>query len=685
MALQKILADLTVSGVVTATTYAGGWNGTNISLAKGGTNASLTALNGGIVYSNATTLAITPAGTTNQFLKSNGAGVPTWTTLDLTFLDSAFKKSVRVATTANIALTGVQTIDGIAVVAGDRVLVKDQTTASQNGIYVVNSAAWSRPTDSSTSVLIGAGVVAVDSGTANGGDMWKNNFKVTDTLGTTAMNWYEVIDNGTSQTLSNKTLISPLISGNNNLLTLTSTSASGNNYIEFKGSGLTRTAYIGQGDATNDLWYSLPSANVHRFVTSYVQRLSISDTAVTSSVPFNGSSITASSGISALTLSATQESHFSAGVYVDPRPGFAHGAKITYGLAVSGSSYFTDSISSKAIGVNTSGSQTTGDGISLYSTYTGGLPSYGMMFGGSTQFGVHGAVAAGDWATYFTMSGAQTRGWIFRHDAAGPIASINAYGDAMFRSVIGVGTVNDYSGAGIEVRGNGTTIWPSIGFHQPGKYASSIQLPENNEFWFYTLGRAATANITAGFITAQQRFIANGGSDGGFENVAYTATTHNNIWRLANAKEYGIGYYGANTGGDNIGFHFGDRNAPAHRHYNNGDVIHNGSVNSAKVYATADGAANDPYGVISVTRGTASNFSYYGLTRAGQVGWSIGVDTSNNIIFGLGASGAGVISTSLVTISTGGLITAPYLKATSDLRIPTARPTPPAAGSIWIG
>ncbi|NDD85356.1 hypothetical protein EBZ38_13925, partial [bacterium] len=40
------------------------------------------------------------------------------------------KASVRVATTANITLSGTQTIDGVSVIAGDRVLVKNQSTAS---------------------------------------------------------------------------------------------------------------------------------------------------------------------------------------------------------------------------------------------------------------------------------------------------------------------------------------------------------------------------------------------------------------------------------------------------------------------------------------------------------------------------------------------------------------------------
>lgn len=59
----------------------------------------------------------------------------------------AIKAPCRVATTANITLSGEQTIDGVAVVAGDRVLVKDQTNAVQNGVYVVSTSGWTRAAD----------------------------------------------------------------------------------------------------------------------------------------------------------------------------------------------------------------------------------------------------------------------------------------------------------------------------------------------------------------------------------------------------------------------------------------------------------------------------------------------------------------------------------------------------------
>jgi hypothetical protein len=57
------------------------------------------------------------------------------------------KTACRVAATSNITLSGTQTIDGVAVVAGDRVLCVGQTTASQNGVYVVAAGAWSRAAD----------------------------------------------------------------------------------------------------------------------------------------------------------------------------------------------------------------------------------------------------------------------------------------------------------------------------------------------------------------------------------------------------------------------------------------------------------------------------------------------------------------------------------------------------------
>jgi len=82
---------------------------------------------------------------------------------------TGWKPPVRVATTANITLSGEQTIDGIAVVSGDRVLVKDQTTTTENGIWTCATGAWSRAADfdGARDVVQGTGVLVV-SGSTNG-------------------------------------------------------------------------------------------------------------------------------------------------------------------------------------------------------------------------------------------------------------------------------------------------------------------------------------------------------------------------------------------------------------------------------------------------------------------------------------------------------------------------------------
>lgn len=68
-------SSLTTVGTITA----GVWNGTDIALGDGGTNASLTAVNGGVVYSTASAMAISAAGSSGEVLRSNGASAPTWT------------------------------------------------------------------------------------------------------------------------------------------------------------------------------------------------------------------------------------------------------------------------------------------------------------------------------------------------------------------------------------------------------------------------------------------------------------------------------------------------------------------------------------------------------------------------------------------------------------------------------
>lgn len=93
-----------------------------------------------------------------------------------------------------------------------------------------------------------------------------------------------------------------------------------------------------------------------------------------------------------------------------------------------------NNITANRIGVNPSGSNSSRYGISLYGGYSGGEPTYGMLFTG-TSLGTHGSVT-GDWATYFTMNDSSSRGWIFRRVGSENVASISGGGSACFNGEV---------------------------------------------------------------------------------------------------------------------------------------------------------------------------------------------------------------------------------------------------------
>lgn len=99
------------------------------------------------------------------------------------------KPPVRAVATANVAsLSGAQTIDGVALVAGDRVLLTGQTTAAQNGPWVVASGAWTRPPAGADNDELTPGALwLVLAGTANAGTQWRLATTGTITPGTTAV------------------------------------------------------------------------------------------------------------------------------------------------------------------------------------------------------------------------------------------------------------------------------------------------------------------------------------------------------------------------------------------------------------------------------------------------------------------------------------------------------------------
>ena len=133
---------------------------------------------------------------------------------------------VEAATTANVTLSSDlqngDTIDGVTLATGDEVLVKNQSTDSQNGIYtVVSSGTASRSTEYDAIAEISGQIVVVNQGSTNDNTMWMCTTNTSATLGSDSVSFTKITPQNVgdvtltgTQTLTNKTLTSPIIDGN---------------------------------------------------------------------------------------------------------------------------------------------------------------------------------------------------------------------------------------------------------------------------------------------------------------------------------------------------------------------------------------------------------------------------------------------------------------------------------------
>ena len=132
------------------------------------------------------------------------------------------KAACAVGTTVNITLSGLQTIDGYTTVAGDRVLVKNQSSSQFNGIYIASASAWTRSTDMDVwSEVPGAYTVLLNGGQADTG--WVCTATQSGTINVTAMPWVQFSGTNTYYAGTGLTLAS-------NTFSITNTGVSASTY-----------------------------------------------------------------------------------------------------------------------------------------------------------------------------------------------------------------------------------------------------------------------------------------------------------------------------------------------------------------------------------------------------------------------------------------------------------------------
>lgn len=243
----------------------GTWTGNIVAPLYGGTgtsNGSITGTSGNLTftaYAGNNNVALVPTGTGTVTVPSgyeSRAGFGATSLTNKAYVDSvaqglSIKGEVRLATAVgsniNLSSGGLLVVDGVQTVAGDRVLVKNQTNSYENGIYVVASGAWSRSSDANTKEELSAAFVFVQLGNTNdntgwvctlndntAGTLWNpgdsggtysaivwNQFAgagtftagygLTLTGNTFSINLAQTADLTTAQTLSSKTLTAPTV------------------------------------------------------------------------------------------------------------------------------------------------------------------------------------------------------------------------------------------------------------------------------------------------------------------------------------------------------------------------------------------------------------------------------------------------------------------------------------------
>lgn len=190
--LKAPLADPVFTGNPTAPTPTAGDNDTSIATTAFVTTAVAPKANSASpTFTGTVTVPLNPTNATDAASKGYVDGA-------IQGLDA--KASVRAASAylvGNLTLSGLQTVDGVSLAAGNRVLVAYQTNGAQNGIYVVSSGAWTRATDMDTWAEVPGAFVFVEEGTNYGDTGWISAANQSGTLGTTAIDWLQFSSAGT--------------------------------------------------------------------------------------------------------------------------------------------------------------------------------------------------------------------------------------------------------------------------------------------------------------------------------------------------------------------------------------------------------------------------------------------------------------------------------------------------------
>ena len=432
------------------------------------------------------------------------------------------KAACDVATTANITLSGLQTIDTYTTLVGDRVLVKNQTSSAQNGIYIAAANAWTRSTDMDVWSEVPSAYTVILNGSANIDTAWVCTASKTGTIGVTAMPWVLFSSTATYTAGTGLTLASNQFSiantgvtaqtyGSASAVPVISVNAQGqitsatNTSIALAGSQITSgtisssvisgsyTGITGVGTLTAGTWNATPIAN------SYL---------VNSSITVNGNSVSlgGSTTVTANTPNALTFNNGGSGGASGTTFNGSAAQTISYNSI--GAPSTTGTNASGTWGINVTGNAATVTN-GLYSTSSYSNPSWLTSILGSI---VSGAVASATSATTATTS---------TNIAGGAAGSLPYQTGAGATSFLSIGTTNYVLTAGASTPQYVAQSTLSVGSAVTATTSTNLANGAASQIPYQT-GAGATSFIANG--TTGQVLTSNGASAPTWTNPSASIT-----------------------------------------------------------------------------------------------------------------------------------------------------------------